>query len=112
MHGVAVEIGEQRVGRELRAALLSSPVLDGTDERSGNAFPPMVRRDVDAFEESDGRGAAAFHVIAPQSRFGEAQSLAILGTRRFDIQVDGAGTEGDPGTVEVLTGLKTAAGGG
>lgn len=33
--------------------------------------------------------------------------IAMLGTRRFDINIDGAGTAGEPGTVEVLAALKT-----
>ncbi|MEX0886060.1 MAG: phage major capsid protein [Phycisphaeraceae bacterium] len=38
--------------------------------------------------------------------------IAMLGTRRFDINIDGAGVAGDPGTVEVLAALKTDANGG
>jgi hypothetical protein len=79
VHRLAVEVVDDGVGSKFCAALLSPPVLDGADERSSNAFPPMVGRDIYAFEEGDGRGCAAFNVVAAQICFGEADGLARIG---------------------------------
>ena len=59
-------ISGEHVGGELAAALRKGPALDRAYEQPGDALAAPARLDMQAFQESHGRRAAAIDIVAAQ----------------------------------------------
>ena len=80
MHLLAREVLGRGVRSKLGTALLATPTGDRFDHEARDTLAAVRRSRVDPFEESDGRGLAAIHIVVPKCAFDEANSFAGIVT--------------------------------